>query len=291
MEIKLYFCDFDNVGDALNRCIYKKCFDIDVSYADSWRSDYAGIGSILDHFLFQTRDIFRVFKNISYIKKPVILMSCGFGRESEFYFQKPRFFKRMKFKRKIQVLSLRGKLSADQIAMIDKKIDLSNIVLGDMGLLASYLLENREEKKYDLGICPHYADADDPVFQKIHDDNPNSIILNTMENPIDFVKKISQCRAVISTGLHPLIIADSLGIPNLWCRISEKTTTRHKYYDYYSVFSVKPQPVNLFEEEISTEKVISNYQIDPFKVEAVKFDLYQHHKKFFDMLKNGAGKI
>ena len=53
MEIKLYFCDFDNVGDALNRYIYKKCFDIDVAYADSWRADYAGIGSILDHLLFQ----------------------------------------------------------------------------------------------------------------------------------------------------------------------------------------------------------------------------------------------
>ena len=291
MEIKLYFCDFDNVGDALNRYIYKKCFDIDVAYADSWRADYAGIGSILDHLLFQTKDIFRFFKNISYINKPVILMSCGFARESEFYFHKVRFFKKMKFKRKIQVLSLRGKLSAEQIATIDKRIDLSNIVLGDMGLLASYLLENREDKIYDLGICPHYADAGDPVFQKIHNENPNSVILNTMENPIDFVKKISQCRAVISTGLHPLIIADSLGIPNLWCRISEKSTTRYKYYDYYSVFSVKPQPVNLFKEEISSEKVIGNYQIDPLKVESVKLSLYEHHKKFFDLLKNGEGKI
>ena len=286
MKIKVYFCDFDSFRDALNRYIFEKCFGVTVVHEDIWHADYVGIGSIADHVLLQLKDFYKSLWHLIRSKKRITFLSCGFGRPNDYYCSRIRFFKRMIFKRKVNILSLRGELSKEQIVSIDPSIDLSSMMLGDLGLLASYLIEEMPEKKYDLGICPHYADKDDIVFKKIQDENPNSIILNTMDDPIEFLKKINQCKCVISTGLHPLIVADSLGIPNAWCRISEKTTTRHKYYDYYSIFSLKPEPINLYEEKIDIRKVSENYQINFAEVQMIKNALYNHHKIFFDMLKN-----
>ena len=235
-KIKMYFCNINNFGDMLNLYIFKKCFGVDVQYASSQKCEAIGIGSILEQELFQIKTFLPWFLDLfNPFKKPVYVLSSGFGHEDERYKKKPRFLYSMIFKRKMKFISLRGELTKASVERIIRK-DLSNIVLGDLGLLASYLLpEEKSEKIYDLGICPHYHDKGNPIFQEIQKKYPNSIILDTQTDPIEFVKKLSQCKCIISTGLHSLVCADSLGIPNLWCRISETTTTTtpHKYKDYY----------------------------------------------------------
>ena len=84
--------------------------------------------------------------------------------------------------------------------------------------------------------------------------------------------------------MHPLICADSLGIPNLWCRISEKTTTIHKYKDYYSIYGIEPVPYYIKNEAFSPEMVIENYKVKLAEVEKIKSELLSHHKKFFEEL-------
>lgn len=282
--LKLYFCNINNFGDLLNIYIFKKCFEIDVEWSSSQKCDAIGIGSILENELLQTKqllpwllDLFNPFK------KPVYVLSSGFGHEDERYKKKFRFFYSMIFKRRMKFISLRGKLTRTSVEKITKK-DCDNVILGDLGLLASYLLVDRKDPIYDLGICPHYADKNDPIFQEIQKKYPNSIILDTQSNPVEYIEKLSQCRCIISTGLHPLICADSLGIPNLWCRISEKTTTIHKYKDYYSIYGIEPVPYYIKNEAFSPEMVIENYKVKLAEVEKIKSELLSHHKKFFEEL-------
>lgn len=287
--MKLYYCKMDNFGDKLNEYIFTKCFGIPILYSDSWHADAVGIGSILDSFLLQTKDFYKLYKiNPLNINKPVKLLSCGFGHESEYYKNKLRFFKSTFFKRKIYPISIRGELSKRQISTIVQGIDFSNTVLGDLGLLSSNLIENaKPDKIYNLGICPHYADFGNKIFLDIQKDNPESIIIDTRQNPIDFLKAISRCKTIISTGLHPLIAADSLGIPNLWCRLSEKTTTRHKYYDYYSVFSIAPKPYDITTNKIKYKDIFDCYNVDQKFVEEIKQKLFDHHKKHLSISVRG----
>ena len=280
-KIKLYFCNIPNFGDALNKYIFKECFDTDIEYSDSWECDAFGIGSILELLLWQTKDAKYIFKNPCKINKnPVYIFSSGFGWDDKHYFDRIRFFFNMNFKRRPEIVSLRGELTRKSAENILKK-DLSDVALGDLGLLASYLCKEQSEKKYELGICPHFAYMDNPIFAQIAQEIPNSIILDTKTNPVEYVNKLNQCKTVISSGLHPLICADSLGIPNLWVRISEKTTTRHKYADYYSVFGIDPKPCNLYENKISTDYIIENYKIKPEQVKDIQQNLIKVHKEFF----------
>lgn len=268
--LKLYFCNINNFGDALNKYIFSKCFGVEIEYANPWECDAIGIGSILERELLQVKDLCKYFKEkYNPHKKEVVVLSSGFGREDSQYKEKFRFLYNMKFKRNLKILSLRGKLTKQSIERITN-LDLSKVILGDLGLLSSMLLEKRMPQKYNIGICPHYADKGDPIFQKILQENANSIMLDTEDNPILFIEKLSQCKTVISTGLHPLICADSLGIPNLWCRISEKTTTRHKYKDYYSIYDIAPEPINLLNENIDMNFIIDNYKVQNKKVEEIK---------------------
>ncbi len=277
----------NNFGDKLNEYIFPKLFNIDVEYATTWNADYIGIGSILDELLLQTKDFLKFYNtNFKNITKPIKVLSSGLGWETEHYESKLRFFHHPIFKRRIELVSVRGRYTLEQIKKINKNIDTSNVALGDLGLLASFLIDNDiKNKKYNLGICPHYAEKDNPIFQNILKNNPNSIIIDTQQNPMEFLKQLSSCRAIISTGMHPLIAADSLNIPNIWCRISEKTTTIHKYQDYYSIFSIEtPKPYYLKEDDkINRDFIIDSYKIQKDEIEDIKNNLYVHHKNYFSM--------
>ncbi len=276
--MRLYYCNINNFGDALNKYIFEQCFDQKVEFSSSVSCDFIGIGSVLECALLQTKDLSKLaFLPFS---KPLTVLSSGFGWEDEHYESKIRFFHKMIFKRKMNFFSLRGELTKKSVEKIIKK-KLENVVLGDLGLLAGELVEKEAKKEFGLGICPHYADKENIVFQNLLKQNPNNVLLDTTENPVDFLKKLNKCEAIVSTGLHPLIAADSLGIPNLWARISEKTTTRHKFQDYYSIYGIDPQPFNLLENPIDLEFVVKNYKIDAKKVDLIKKNLIQKHREFF----------
>ena len=278
--MKLYWCKFNNFGDALNEYIFERCFDVKADFYPITDADAIGIGSVLENALLSTKDLNKIIKIFLNKNKPLYVLSSGFGWEEEHYTSRIRFFKSMILKRNLKIVSLRGK---NTLALVEKFLNtkIDNPVLGDLGLLASELLKQRKTPTYDIGIVPHYADFGNPVFEKIFEQNPNSIIIDTMVGVEEFMKQISRCKSVISTGMHPLIAADSLGIPNLWCRISEKTTTRFKYADYYSVFDLNIQPINLYETDISKDFIIQNYKISYNKVNDIKQQLINTYKDFF----------
>ena len=75
---------------------------------------------------------------------------------------------------------------------------------------------------------------------------PNSKFIDVQNEPETVLKEISECENIISTGLHGLIIADSYGIPNCWCEISDKILGNNfKFHDYFSSFGTDREVFDL----------------------------------------------
>ena len=115
---------------------------------------------------------------------------------------------------------------------------LDNAAIGDPGLLAARLVDIQGvKKKYALGIIPHYVDKNSPLLSKIKIENAR--LIDIQQNPADFLAKIAECENVISSAMHGLIAADSLGIPNIRMILSDKIVGGdYKYDDYYSAFGI-----------------------------------------------------
>ena len=268
MKIPFFWCNIDNFGDALNPIIFKRLIGMDIRCAPVNRATIVGIGSLLDMCLMDSRDK-------KFIKRPLIVFSSGLGFEEGGFFHNPDILVPERLKRNVQCFAVRGKLTNARIEkMLGQK---TNAVIGDGGLLVNKLIDKTKiTPKYDLGIVPHYADRDNPIFKKIVNDIPNSIILDPMVDVDTFLHNLCECRAVISTAMHPLIACDALRIPNLWVRISETTTSRYKFYDYYSAFDKHKEPLDLLHNNFDKNalKMISEkYDISDESVSKIQDDL------------------
>ena len=231
MKIAYNYCNIKNFGDQLNPLIFKHFTGFDIVADNPFFAEVIGIGSLFEGVLISD-------KNRLYSKNPLKVFSTGFGFDTDVY---------GKINREMRVFAVRGKLTLSKLKQM-KNVDFvyNKTVIGDGGLLASYLVDNNVAKVYELGIVPHYADKNNPLFQKIHDAcGGKSIILDPCAEPIEFLNNLMKCKAVISTAMHPLIACDALRIPNMWVRVSEKTTSRYKFHDYYSAFGVDKEPYDL----------------------------------------------
>jgi len=104
-----------------------------------------------------------------------------------------------------QVLALRGPLTAQCVKGVKKEF-----VLGDAGLLADELVP-RQEKKHALGLVPHWSDTTLELRPEFARYNP--VIIRPTEDPLEVIRKIGECRKIVSSSLHGIIVADAFGIP------------------------------------------------------------------------------
>ena len=138
--------------------------------------------------------------------------------------------------------------------------------------MASELLDERPEMVYDIGIVPHICDLSDPACQKLADSYPNSILINVKDDPLTVVRQIAQCRTVLSSSLHGLIVADSFGIANRHLVFSDRPLgDGYKFDDYYSAYPVPHLVCDLRTDRApSPAEIRADYAIKPSMVETKK---------------------
>lgn len=128
----------------------------------------------------------------------------------------------------VKFLAVRGKLTRGLI-----KGSIVPEVYGDPALLLPLIYNPKIEKKYKVGIIPHYVDKDLVKGEKII-----SVALNWKE----FVNEVLSCEQIISSSLHGIIIAEAYGIPATWAVYSDKLTGgQFKFQDYFSGTGRKEQ--------------------------------------------------
>jgi pyruvyltransferase len=130
--------------------------------------------------------------------------------------------------RKTKIVALRGPLTARGIP--------GSYAIGDPGILADELLDRIPDKKHDLGIVAHWSDKE--LFHRPEFQRYRPLLISSDGDPLDVIRQIGECRKIVSSSLHGIIVADAFGIPR---RIEEmKLTSRDtafKFRDYHASIS------------------------------------------------------
>ena len=164
-----------------------------------------------------------------------------------------------------KVHSVRGPLTRQEL--MTKGIECPEIY-GDPALLISRYYRPSFEKKYKLGIIPHYTDVDNPALSDFCRKHPEVLIIKMQDynDWHDVPREICSCSRIISSSLHGLIIADSYRVPSAWARFSDKIQGGNfKYVDYFmSVGRTETTPFYV-KNESDIEKIIidSKFSIAP----------------------------
>lgn len=175
--MKLYYWKSkNNFGDLLGPLLLKKIAGLDSEWSTAPESQLVTVGSILEHLPTSWSGV---------------IAGCGKLHEnSELNLCHTK------------VLAVRGPLTARGFK--------GNIVLGDPGLIADELV-GYQDKEYNLGIVPHWSDNElelNPIFLKY---NPK--IIRVGDDPLEVIRQIGQCKKIVSSSLHGIILADAFGIP------------------------------------------------------------------------------
>jgi len=228
-----------NWGDALNPILVGNITNKEINYIEMWDDTdtfrYYAIGSILG----------------SLCSTKSVVWTTGFISIDEKLNVTPQ-----------EICAVRGKLTRNLLLRQGFKCPE---IYGDAALLYPRFYNPKIEKKYKIGIIPHYCDSDNPWLNQFENSN-EILILNILEDINVVVDKILSCEKIISSSLHGLIASDSYNIPSLWVEFSDKVVGNgFKFYDYFSsVNRTDKEPIRINNDtKISLiEKSFHDYQID-----------------------------
>lgn len=181
-----------NFGDALSPLIVAHLARRPVAYAKRDRADLAAIGSILDGF---EKKRWRRWLRLNLA--PVHVWGAGYIHEGG--------------------PAARGCFSFHLVRgpHTRRRVDpAERLPMGDPGLIAGDLLDAPPEKTRRWGVIPHISHSARPEIDAFVANTRGAERIDLMGDTLSILRRIAACDRVVSTSLHGLITADSLGIPN-----------------------------------------------------------------------------
>jgi len=177
-----------------------------------------------------------------------------------------------------EFLAVRGPETFEHLRSKGYKV---NEVYGDPAILLPALYEPKSKKGINLGIIPHYVDY--KMVREWYSNNNNIVVIDLLNNDIEYViDQIANCKEVISSSLHGLIVSHTYGIPAVWVQFSRKLSGDNiKFADYFKSVKLKPYKPEL---------------IDKVKNEAELHELITRHPNIpqeidVENLRNGLMKV
>ncbi|MDO8152699.1 polysaccharide pyruvyl transferase family protein [Isoptericola sp. b408] len=199
-----------NFGDELTTPLLERLTGRPVEWSPLEQADVVGAGSVLQTVLRSRPD-----------RMPKI---WGTGMIAPLQDAAPPSFR---------PLAVRGRLSLEQLSPESR----AATALGDPGILADRLVDGPVRKRYALGVVPHYKDAGDSTMRALTDLGPSVRRIDVAWSPEEVAREIASCEVVVSSSMHGLIFADSLEVPNVRLKVSNKLVGGDfKFRDYCSAF-------------------------------------------------------
>ena len=227
MTIKLYWCRGkgrsdpaqQNFGDYLSPLLVEMVATKPVVYAPIHKADMMAIGSILP----RERKARRFF-----LPRRLHIWGPGTDAPGKSFSSRHHYHALRGLKSCEQVVGLRGSLA-----------------LGDPGLLAEHWWSGRAkpDKRYRVGLIPHYVDRDNPYVQMAAK-LPGVHLIDVFWPVEEVLRAIQSCDFILSSSMHGLIVADAFSVTNRRVRLSAGLISDFKFVDYYSAFSLaEPEPL------------------------------------------------
>lgn len=121
--------------------------------------------------------------------------------------------------------------------LLSSGISSSNLY-GDLGLLISEFYTPNVEKKFKLGLVPHYTEKSHWFVS--YCESIGVHIVDIQQDPEDFINDLYSCENIISSSLHGIIASDSYGIKNKWIILSDRVLGKgFKFDDYHEGINSK----------------------------------------------------
>jgi pyruvyltransferase len=178
------------------------------------------------------------------------------------------------------VRAVRGYYSKNKLQ--EKFKQSFDVALGDPALLLPLIFKAADSKKYEFGLVLHYIDKEHPILNIVN--KLNGKVIDVGLSVSEFVNELTQCKIIISSSMHGLIIADAYNIPNQRLILSNNIVGGDfKYMDYYST-SDKPDAEGIvIENDITEDKVFEILKLASVKRTTVDLELLYNafpHDKF-----------
>lgn len=252
-----YYVEERNFGDLLNVDLFRY-FGLRIRYAAQTYAHVVAIGSFLQRL--------RPMVGSIASRRPVHVLGTGFIMPMEI----DRFF------RPVVIHALRGRLSLAHCERILGR-RLSDVVLGDPGLLIRRIFPEalKVQKRFDVALICHMKDINSSHLRNARLSKLTYRTIDITQDPRTVVMQVAECRFVLSSAMHGLICADSLGIPNRRMVLGDQIEGGDfKFEDYYSAYSIVPRhdPVDLRTTIVRDEDIASfsrEYAIDSSEVDCI----------------------
>ncbi len=162
------------------------------------------------------------------------------------------------------IKSVRGHLTKK--IMNDNGFKVKNV--GDLGLIVpDYFLRDNfvVERRYKVGIIPHYVDKSSSFTTTLSKDE-NVLIIDIQSSIDKVISGILSCDVIFSSSLHGVIISDAYGVEAHWVKLSNAVVGGgFKFHDYFSSVSRPLEDAIQVDESCSIKSLMSlrrNYKLD-----------------------------
>ncbi len=154
---------------------------------------------------------------------------------------------------RLDVRAVRGPLTRAALVRLGIKAPQ---VYGDPAVLMPYLFDPRTTRRYDVGVIQHlrYRNQSrilNPAGLKV-------LEIRVDQHPLSVISQICECRQILSSSLHGIIVADAYGIPSRWikpkCEKGIPSEPDIKFEDYYASTGRMKMPY-LYENYIGIEEL------------------------------------
>ena len=195
-ERKFIFREKENYGDLLSRYIVEKISGKEVKWVhpkkQPWyklnKKNFIAVGSVLHHAS----------------KESIVWGSGIIDREHKV--------------EKADFRAVRGPKTREFLLNLNYSCPP---VYGDPALLLPELYNPEVEKRYKLGVIPHYHDY--KLAKRIFSGKEDVLVIDLMTlNVEEVTRQILSCERNISSSLHGLIVSQAYKIPCVWVELSDK---------------------------------------------------------------------
>jgi|AntRauTorckE6833_2_1112554.scaffolds.fasta_scaffold00340_2 pyruvyltransferase len=228
-NIKLLWFPSDNWGDALSPHMVRFISGKNVVYSapNKYEDKYSCIGSILSHSNDKT-----------------IVWGSGLISSNSNIISQP------------DIRAVRGPLTRDLILKQGYKCPE---VYGDPALLMSHFYDVDIDKKFKVGILPHYVDKES--YWVVKNKTEKDVLFIDIKGGLEkVINQVKSCDYIITSSLHGIICADTYGVKSIWIKISNDIEGgSFKFNDYFlSIGQGIKQPL-VVKRDTTIKQVLNKY--------------------------------